>query len=99
MASMSRKQREDLAATRIMRVLSSLTMANQRTLEQKISDAGPYNQRIDPHVLNDVRKQLLKEGQIARVVKANAPWHPLALRRKHFDRAAGRPNCRIARRL
>ena len=44
---MSRKQREDLAATRIMRVLSSLTMANQRTLEQKISDAGPYNQRID----------------------------------------------------
>ena len=30
MASMSRKQREDLAATRIMRVLSSLTMANQR---------------------------------------------------------------------
>jgi|tagenome__1003787_1003787.scaffolds.fasta_scaffold20975696_2 hypothetical protein len=72
---MSRQERDELAAKRLLRILSSLTMANQRTLEQKISDAGPFNQRIDPHVLNDVRKQLLKEGQIGRITKAGAPWY------------------------
>ena len=30
-------------------------VATDRTLEQKISDAGPFDQRIDPHVLTDVR--------------------------------------------
>jgi hypothetical protein len=72
---MSREDREEIAATRLLRVLGTLTMANQRTLEQKIADAGPFNQRIDPHVLTDVRKRLLNEGLIGRVHKANAPWY------------------------
>jgi len=45
---MTREEREAVAETRLMRVLGTLTIANQRTLEQKISDAGPFNQRIDP---------------------------------------------------
>ena len=57
-----------------MRVLGTLTVANQRTLEQKISDAGPFNQRIDPHVLSDVPRRLMSEGRIGRVQAANAPW-------------------------
>ena len=57
-----------------MRVLGAMTVANQRTLEQKISDAGPFNQRIDPHVLSDVRRRLMHEGRIGRVNAANAPW-------------------------
>jgi hypothetical protein len=57
-----------------MRVLGTLTVANQRTLEQKISDAGPFNQRIDPHVLTDVRRRLIAEGRIAKVDASNAPW-------------------------
>jgi hypothetical protein len=57
-----------------MRVLGTLTVANQRTLEQKISDAGPFNQRIDPHILTDVRKRLINEGRIGRVDASNAPW-------------------------
>ncbi|WP_316184249.1 hypothetical protein [Bradyrhizobium sp. SZCCHNRI1003] len=74
MAKLSSAAREQLAAKRLLRVISSLTMANQRTLEQKISDAGPFNQRIDPHVLNDARKQLLKDGQIGRLQRNGTPW-------------------------
>jgi hypothetical protein len=66
--------REQIAETRLLRVLGTHTVANQRTLEQKISDAGPYNQRIDPHILNDVRKRLMKEGLIAATNRLNAPW-------------------------
>ena len=33
-----------------------------RTLEQKISDAGPNDQRIDPHILTEVRNDLLVRG-------------------------------------
>jgi hypothetical protein len=62
------------SATRILRVLGTLTVANQRTLEQKIADAGPFDQRINPHILTDVRKRLMAEGAIAAVNAANAPW-------------------------
>jgi hypothetical protein len=75
MAKMTSAAREELAEKRLLRILGALTMANQRTLEQKISDAGPFNQRIDPHVLTDVRKRLLNEGRIGRVQKASAPWY------------------------
>jgi hypothetical protein len=73
-ARMTREEREALAETRLLRVLGTLTIANQRTLEQKISDAGPFNQRIDPHVLSDVRRRLMHEGRIGKVNAANAPW-------------------------
>jgi hypothetical protein len=43
-------------------------------LEQKISDAGPYNQRIDPHILTD-RNRLTDEGVIATVTREGAPWY------------------------
>jgi hypothetical protein len=74
LATLSREQREEIAETRILRVLGSLTVANQRTLEQKISDAGPYNQRIDPHILTDVRNRLSAEGVIASTDRHSAPW-------------------------
>jgi hypothetical protein len=74
-AKLSREEREQIAETRILRVLGTLTVANQRTLEQKISDAGPYNQRIDPHILTDVRNRLKTEGAIASTTRLNAPWY------------------------
>lgn len=67
MAKLSQGEREELAATGILRVLGTMTIANQRTLEQKIADAGPFNQRIDPHILTIVRKRLITEGAIARL--------------------------------
>lgn len=73
---MEREEREKLARKRIVSILNNHAIATMRTLEQKISDAGPYNQRIDPHILTTVRNQLMKEG---RVVKLNnqVPWYHL----------------------
>ena len=47
----TRLEREALACRRLVRVLARHGVANSRTLEQKISDAGPGDQRVDPHVL------------------------------------------------
>lgn len=42
-------------------------MANSRTLEMKISDAGPSNQRVNPHVLTKVKGELVKSGRLKKV--------------------------------
>ena len=67
-----------LAQKRLVQVLARHGIANARTLEQKISDAGPYNQRIDPHVLTGSRNALVTAGRLTRVQKHNAPWFHLA---------------------
>ena len=71
-------KREDIARRRLLRILEQHGIANARTLEQKISDAGPYNQRIHPHVLTGVRNGLVEEGRIVRHPRHNAPWFHLA---------------------
>ena len=48
-----------------------------RTLEQKISDAGPGDQRIDPHILLASRNDLLEEGRIAQLKHRNVKWYYL----------------------
>ncbi|RWQ83453.1 MAG: hypothetical protein EOS85_11545 [Mesorhizobium sp.] len=50
-------------------------MANARTLEQKISDSGPNNQRIDPHVLTPVRQALEQEGIVQRSAAGGNTWY------------------------
>ena len=49
-----------------------------RTLEQKISDGGPGNQRISPHVLTPARDALVGEGLVCRVETGGLPWFHLA---------------------
>ena len=61
-----------------MRILSAHGIALARTLEQKISDAGPANQRIDPHILTLARNKLIAEGKITKINTANVPWFHLA---------------------
>jgi hypothetical protein len=68
--------RPEIAEKRIVNILKKHGIATMRTLEQKISDAGPYNQRIDPHVLTTVRNQLIKAGTVVRVDN-QAPWYHL----------------------
>lgn len=75
MAKLSVQQREALAEKRILRALSALTVANQRTLEQKISDAGPGDQRVDPHILTIVRTKLIEQGVIGAINAEGAPWY------------------------
>lgn len=68
--------REELAEKRILNILRKHGIATMRTLEQKISDSGPFNQRINPHVLTTVRNQLVAEGVVIRI-DSQAPWYHL----------------------
>lgn len=70
-------ERQRIAAKRLVVNLRAHGVANARTLEQKISDAGPYGQRIDPHILTPVRSQLEAAGDIVRVIHDNVPWFHL----------------------
>ena len=74
---MSPAERRQLATKRLQNVLGSLTIANGRTLENKISDAGPLNQRIEPHVLTPVRQLLERQRKILRV-EDHTTWYRLA---------------------
>ena len=53
-------------------------MANLRTLEQKIADAGPNPQRVQPHILTPVKNALVKQGRIIQLDHNNAQWLHLA---------------------
>ncbi|MER9458175.1 hypothetical protein [Mesorhizobium sp. M0478] len=61
-----------------MLVLQKQVVANARTLEQKISDAGPFGMRIDPHVLTPARNELIQEGLVQATDKAGNTWFHLA---------------------
>jgi hypothetical protein len=49
-----------------------------RTLEQKISDAGPGNQRIDPHLLTKARERLQNQQKLTSLQRPTEPWFHLA---------------------
>ena len=76
-----RRGKEDrlaLACRRLIRVIGRHGVATARTLEQKISDAGPGDQRIDPHVLTTARLKLIEEGEVVRLLRENTAWFHLA---------------------
>lgn len=74
---MEKALRAQLAEKRIRSILARQGIATARTLEQKISDAGPNNQRIDPHVLTGVRNSMVTSGELVRENHYNAPWFRL----------------------
>jgi hypothetical protein len=76
-AALSQAERHLLARRRLVRVLAAHTVATGRTLEQKISDAGPSHMRIDPHVLTNVRADMMREGVIAESRHGGARWYHL----------------------
>lgn len=69
--------REELAEKRIRNVLREHVIVTARTLEQKISDAGPGPMRIDPHVLGGARKKLIDEGVVRKLKLKDTPWFHL----------------------
>ena len=75
MAKLSPKERAAIAERRLLSVLGRHGIATMRTLEQKISDAGPNDQRIDPHVLTEVRNVLMRAGRIDQRRPTAAPWY------------------------
>jgi len=64
-----------MGVRRIVRNLDALGVANMRTLEMKISDSGPYDQRVDPHLLTKARQSLAKAGHVQSQTISNAPWY------------------------
>ena len=52
-------------------------IATGRTLEQKISDAGPLNQRMEPHIVTIALGNLVAAGEVL-VYKKNPGWYCLA---------------------
>jgi hypothetical protein len=66
--------RTEVAFKRLRRVLRNHKVACARTLEQKISDAGPAPQRVDPHILTMARSLLSQSGEIRSVRRLNVPW-------------------------
>ena len=74
---LSREERKRIARKRLFSILGRHTVALSRTLEQKISDAGPSDQRIDPHILTEARRELEKEGKIQKIERSNALWFAL----------------------
>jgi hypothetical protein len=77
MVSAATIQRRALAENRLRSILATYVVASARTLEQKISDAGPTNQRIDPHILTDARKSLMQKGVITTIQTGGHPWYHL----------------------
>jgi hypothetical protein len=75
---MNRQQRFTLAQKRLGNVLRSHTVATDRTLEQKISDAGPLNQRIEPFILTKARGAMLADGRIRAEKRAKTLWYYMA---------------------
>ena len=73
-----RRDREELGRRRLVRLLARHGVAKSRTLEQKISDAGPGDQRVDPHVLTVARKKLVTKGEIVRLEQGGIVWFHLS---------------------
>ncbi len=69
--------RHELANRRLRNILTTYHVASARTLEQKISDAGPTNQRIDPHILTETRNLLIQKGEIQALRTASVRWYHL----------------------
>lgn len=83
---LSRAERQLLAQRRLVRILDDLVVANMRTIEMKISDSGPEEQRVNPHVITVVRNDMLKR----RALQRSGIWYfrSLADPRRVADRLA-----------
>lgn len=66
--------RFDLAQKRITNILRRHVVANHRTLEQKIADAGPTPQRINPHVIATALDIMERDGLVVAETHMNGNW-------------------------
>lgn len=66
-----------LARRRVLNILRTYTAVNHRTLENKISDAGPNQQRINPHVIGEALEDLRTDNTILRLERATGHWFTL----------------------
>jgi len=74
---MDKAARIILGRSRIISNLRRLIVANWRTLEQKVSDAGPNHMRVDPHILTESKKRLIAEERIIPINDGQVEWYAL----------------------
>lgn len=67
-------ERVALGKRRIQSVLDRDIIASQRTLEQKISDQGPRDQRVDPHLLGLSIMDLLETNRLRLREQGGGKW-------------------------
>ena len=67
----------EIGCIRIQSILRRLKIATMRTLEQKISDAGPSQQRVEPLHLTKARQRLEKRGIVIRERRPTGHWYRL----------------------
>lgn len=74
------QERIRIGERRILRVLATYTVSTARTLEQKIADAGPGDQRVEPIYLTEARKRLERSGKVAVTTagRTKTPWYHLS---------------------
>lgn len=75
---MQKRDRIDLGKKRITSILRPYVVASMRTLENKISDAGPPRQRVNPHILTTARQELQQEGKVLALSRQGLPWYHLS---------------------
>jgi len=76
--SRTREDRLSLGRERLFRILGVHKVALRNTLEMKISEAGPYGQRIDPLPLGDARKSLVDDGLLEEFERRSTHWYHLS---------------------
>lgn len=76
--SRPREDRLGLGRARLFRILRVLKVALRNTLEMKISEAGPYGQRIDPLPLTDARNSLIDDGHLKIRKRKGVHWFHLS---------------------
>jgi|SRR6266550_6532325 len=74
---MTRAERQDIAKARLVKILKTYKAAAARTLEQKISDAGPNPMRVDPHILTSHVANWNRTSRILRINRDNSTWYAL----------------------
>jgi hypothetical protein len=66
-----RDARDAIARQRIVNILKKQVVANWRTLEHKIGDAGPNPVRVQPHILTPAKRELIKKGVLGVETRGN----------------------------
>lgn len=67
-----------LAKRRVQSVLDRETVSHQKTLEQKIAEQGPQDQRVDPHLIGLAILDLLSLNRLRKhthPATGNKPWY------------------------
>ncbi|TGQ27721.1 MULTISPECIES: hypothetical protein [unclassified Mesorhizobium] len=72
---MSRAGHLETAKTRLVSVIATHGIALARTLEQKIAVAGPYGQRVNPHLITEARNELVEKGILSTREVHGVTWY------------------------